>query len=454
MAACNMFEKLSLQNFLSFKDKTEFDFTASQEKPKKGFEYIKWMEEVNKKKLLKAQFIFGNNGTGKSNFLSAFSILQNLVCQKSDSKSNDNLLFGNCAFKLSDATKEYPSSIEVIFHIRKVRYSYSISFNESIISYERLTRQEISKKTVVVFERTFNKDKDIVEVSFPSRQIPEASRAIIKSAVLKNASVISVYDEKNIEAPDLRDVYQYFANMLIINNLDRLSLPQMIERRKDKEVLKPILISLLSDLGSSIVDYKVKPIESTLDEKEAAIWKILLSEEEYQRRYGTGTRKQLLLEFAHYADNTDGKEWLTENEESNGTLNMIRLIIALYDAMRTHSTVVVDECAAGIHQQTFGRIIQFYLSASNDTQCFMASQQTAIMEMAGFRRDTLRFFDKDRMTGISSCKKVDLRKYHKNINISKVYLDQSFGCLPEFPTQSEWEDKIQKYKAIIGQNIL
>ena len=33
------------------------------------------LEDINKRKILKALFLFGNNGTGKSNFLSAISIL-------------------------------------------------------------------------------------------------------------------------------------------------------------------------------------------------------------------------------------------------------------------------------------------------------------------------------------------------------------------------------------------
>lgn len=79
----------------------------------------------------------------------------------------------------------------------------------------------------------------------------------------------------------------------------------------------------------------------------------------------------------------------------------------------------------------------------------MASQHLSIMEMDGFRRDTMKFFDKNRQTGETSCSEVDLRKYHKNINILKAYLDNSFGCLPAFPTQEEWILHLSQYKDII-----
>ena len=64
-----MIEQIVLENFLSFKKGTKFEFKASMEKPRKGYEFIKWYEEINRNKLLKIQFLFGNNATGKTNFL-------------------------------------------------------------------------------------------------------------------------------------------------------------------------------------------------------------------------------------------------------------------------------------------------------------------------------------------------------------------------------------------------
>ncbi len=83
----------------------------------------------------------------------------------------------------------------------------------------------------------------------------------------------------------------------------------------------------------------------------------------------------------------------------------------------------------------------------------MASQHLSIMDMDGFRRDTMKFFDKNRQTGETICKEVDLRRYHKNINILKAYLDNSFGCLPEFPTTEECINKLSKYQSILSSDI-
>lgn len=448
-----MIEKLTIQNFLSFKDKTEFDFVASSERPKEGFEFVHWFEEVRKKKILKVNFLFGNNGTGKSNFLSAIACLSDIICNKRTSKTAEDNKIGETYFKLSAETKGKPSLISVEFHTKGEKYRYSIRFCNDVILDEQLEKINSQKKASTIYIRQFNYEKDIVEVTNYAKSIPSSTQEIICSNVIKNTSVISIYDGKNMESEDIRNVYYYFRKIVYIDKLESLSLPQMFENRRNKDELKNVVLQLLGDLGSNIVDYKVDRIETKLDDKLLLIYKTILGEEALQKEYPDGVTKNITVQFAHLTDIEGEYAWLQEHEESLGTLNMIKLIIILYDAIKHHSPIIIDECASGIHQQTFGRIMQFYLATSTETQAFLASQYLPIMEMEGFRRDTLKFFDKERKTGISTCQKVNLRKYHKNVSISRAYLDNAFGSLPEFPTKEQWVDKLHNYKKLfIAEN--
>lgn len=45
-----MIESITIENFLSFKNKTIFDFKASSERSAKGFENIQWYSEKDRKK--------------------------------------------------------------------------------------------------------------------------------------------------------------------------------------------------------------------------------------------------------------------------------------------------------------------------------------------------------------------------------------------------------------------
>ena len=66
--------------------------------------------------------------------------------------------------------------------------------------------------------------------------------------------------------------------------------------------------------------------------------------------------------------------------------------------------------------------------------------------MDGFRRDTVKFFDKNRETGVTTCTRIDLRKYHKNQSIVNAYLNNSFGCLPHFPDMETWKAHLADYR--------
>lgn len=444
-----MIESLTIENFLSFKDKITFDFTASMERPKAGFEHISWFETIGKKKIQKIQFLFGNNGTGKSNFMNALWAVCRLICDRSSSKSDEDSKLPDFFFKLSKETVNKPTSFEIIFHQGNNRYKYEISCIDNTIEYEKLIKCPVGKKEVVVFIRKFNHEKDLVEISYPTKAISNEAQKIINDNVIRNTSVISVYDEKNFVAEDLKNVYSYFNRIQYLPRLEDIDLPSMLQNRKDGEKLKYILLQLLKDIGSNIIDYKIETIEPKLSEHEILLFKTVFGEEDFKKRFAGGTRKITTLQFAHPSDNETNKAWLQEHEESEGTLNMIRLIIALYDSIVYNTPILIDECASGIHQQTFGRIIQFFLYSSKRAQAFMASQHLSIMDMDGFRRDTMKFFDKNRQTGETTCKEVDLRRFHKNLNILKAYLDNSFGCLPDFPTPEEWANKLSKYKSLV-----
>ena len=87
------------------------------EKPRKGYEFIKWYEEINRNKLLKIQFLFGNNATGKTNFLKFLDFIKDLVCNRRTSKTSKESRIRDTYFKLSDDTINKPTKAEITFHM-------------------------------------------------------------------------------------------------------------------------------------------------------------------------------------------------------------------------------------------------------------------------------------------------------------------------------------------------
>ena len=150
-----MIEYIALTNFFSFKERTEFSLKATKEKPRGTFSGEDWWTEIDGVKLLKAAFLLGNNGSGKTNFLNGLSVLNMLVTVNRNSKLASRYRLPDVQFLLSEETKNAPSAIEVAFHTAGFRYTYLISWTVDYIVEERLLRQEGKKKEKLIIRGTF-----------------------------------------------------------------------------------------------------------------------------------------------------------------------------------------------------------------------------------------------------------------------------------------------------------
>ena len=217
-----MIEYIALTNFFSFKERTELCLKATKEKPRGTFSGEDWWTELDGVKLLKIAFLLGNNGSGKTNFLNGLSVLNELITVNKNSKTYIRNRLPNVSFRLSEETKNAPSVIEVAFHTAGYRYTYYVSWKPDYIVEERLFRQKGKKKEKLIYTREFSEEKDIVVVSYPkSTTISISVQEIINQNILKFSSVISIYDNKNFECDDIRNVYNYFRfiNLWSVKNM-------------------------------------------------------------------------------------------------------------------------------------------------------------------------------------------------------------------------------------------
>ena len=102
-----MLIRFIVQNYLSIGDELEFNLLPEQYK--KTFPHHVY--EDKNVRLLKTSAIYGANGAGKSNVLSALSYLQQLVLGKLDVPKSTSLL----TYRLSDDKIAAPICMEVEF---------------------------------------------------------------------------------------------------------------------------------------------------------------------------------------------------------------------------------------------------------------------------------------------------------------------------------------------------
>lgn len=439
-----MIEYIALTNFLSFKDRTEFNMRATKEKPRGSLYAQDWWTEIDGMKILKASFLLGNNGSGKTNFLNSLSVLSELVTVNRNSKASFRYRLPYVSFLLSEKTKIAPSEIEVAFHTAGYRYIYYISWTTDHIVEEHLSKQEGKKKEKQIYTRCFSTEKDIVEVSFPPKtSVPVHVQNLIKENIIKNSSVISIYDNKNFECEDIRNVYNYFE-YINLWNVKKYDLPNMISRRSNENLLKPLLLCILKDMGSTICDYKVDTISVDIPKDERDYLLLRMSEEEYYAKYPDDKRTIKKLQFGYKVVNNTETIWLPENLESEGTLEAIRLIIVLFDSIWRNTPIAIDECAQSIHPKALEFILSFYLKSASTAQVFIASQALILLKWANLRRDAIRFFEKDKETCCSSFTTINNRTLHRNNQIYELYMNKTFGGDIKIMDKEPWKETLAK----------
>lgn len=439
-----MIEYIALTNFFSFKDRTEFNLKATKEKPRGTFIGEDWWAEVDGVKVLKAAFLLGNNGSGKTNFLNGLSVLNELVTVNRDSKTSSRYHLPDVPFLLSEETKNKPSTIEVAFHTAGYRYTYFISWKPDYIVEERLLRQEGKKKDKLVFTREFSKEKDIVVVSYPhSTTIPAPVQELINQNILKYSSVISIYDNKNFECEDIRNVYNYFR-FIDLWNVKKYELATMLSMRSNESLLKPIILSILKDMGSTIRDYKVDTLTFDITDDEREFLLTRMSEEKYRASFPGDKRTVRKLQFGYKVMEKEETVWLPESLESEGTLEAIRLIIVLFDSIWRRTPIAIDECAQSIHPKALEFILSFFLKSSETSQVFIASQALVLLKWKNLRRDAIRFFEKDKATGCSSFSVINNRTLHRNCQIYDLYMNKTFGGEVSIMDEDPWKVTLAK----------
>lgn len=439
-----MIEYIALTNFLSFKDRTEFNLRATKEKPRGTLTGEDWWTDVDGTKILKAVFLLGNNGSGKTNFLNCLSVLNELITVSKDSKVSPRYQLPNMTFKLSEETNSTPSEIEVAFHTAGYRYTYFISWTLDHIVEERLSRQEGKKKEKIIYIRSFSEDKDIVVVNFPKNTtVTTTVQELIHQNILKNSSVISIYDSKNFECEDIRNVFTYFQYCNLWN-VKKYELAAMLASRSTESLLKPILLSILKEMGSTICDYKVDTLTFDIDDDERDFLLTRMSEEQYHSRFPGGKRTVQKLQFGYKVEGKGDKMWLPESLESEGTLEAIRLIIVLFDCIWRRTPIAIDECAQSIHPKALEFILSFFLKSSDTAQVFIASQALILLKWENLRRDALRFFEKNKNTGCSSFTTINNRTLHRNNQIYDIYMNKTFGGEIDILEKEPWKATLAK----------
>lgn len=424
-----MIESIAITNFYCFNETAKISFVAGRERNRVLDELYNGFSTQNRVNLLKMTFLYGDNGAGKSKLLMAFDILQHLVTTIRDDKM-DSLPFFEFAL---DPYKEksQPSEIEMVYHFDKNRYRYYIKWNESVILEERLTLLKIVTEAEL-FNRWYDFDEKVVKVKYGrAMNMDDDTAFVIRTSLLRNNSVISIIASTNIYNKVLHDQLSFFRNGFELVELSDIDLGEMLPdgKKTDGRKLKKVILALLKSIGSNIVNFEKIPLPKRMPSTLRARMKNMSEDD-----------RQIMMAFWDQAPDYAVKTYhdiggkrpqpLDLEVQSEGTKEILRLILCMHEAIAEHKTILLDDCINGIHPKTLEQLMRFYLGASEDSQLIIASQNFSNLDGEMLRRDSLRFIVKN-AHGESRPKQMNLGDLHKNQNLRmQIENSEKWGVKP------------------------
>ena len=117
--------------------------------------------------------------------------------------------------------------------------------------------------------------------------------------------------------------------------------------------------------------------------------------------------------------------------ESNGTIRMLRVLPAIFDALDAGSTLFIDEIENGLHPNLVKLLAGLFNSNESNphhAQLICTTHDTLLLD--GVRRDQVWFTDKNQYGETSMCRLSDYPNVRSNDNIAAKYLQGVFGAIP------------------------
>lgn len=368
--------------------------------------------------LLRSAAVYGANASGKSNLIKALQYMRGVVAE-SATAIQPGQTFAVQPFRLDAQSANEPTSFEVTILLEGIRYQYGFSITSQRITSEHLLVYKAFKPQRW-FERRFDAQigKDVYEFG-PGLK---GKKNTWEGATRPNSLFLSMAVQLNSE--DLRPVFDWFVNRLVIFNEQSQLSPQMtIQRLRHSEGRKQIC-DFLAAADISIADIEVVtrkvPGQSVHFDLLAGKTEVRAEEvEEYQ------------LRFSHVTE--QGKAIFDLMDESNGTRNLLFLGGPVLDILEKGLVLVIDELDTSLHTLLVRELVRLFHRPEvniGSAQLIFTTHDTSLLDAQDlFRRDQIWFVEKDQYRASALVSLSDFSP-RKSEALERGYLMGRYGGIP------------------------
>lgn len=435
-----MLLRIVIKNFLSFFTKTEFNMFPN---PKREF-FQEHINANNQIPLLKQSIIYGANGSGKSNFVKAFSFIKSFVTEEKFISSID---INTYKYQLVKTNKE-PISFEIEFFHRNKYYIYRTDIGANIN--ESLYLSGIGEtEDQLVFQRS---GSNLVS-PYLYAQNNELSKKLLQKN--KQTSLIVLNKEYPIiNSSDLDVVDSWFKQSLKLISINS-KVPALIELMSKNAQLYNFANTILKELNiANALEIKQTPLDVWITEKDAHK-KILPVLEQAAISETSGVTAMANNRNSFSISVKDGVKIVSEflfdqlgandyhkkmdiASQSDGTVRLLTLLPAIYDALRG-DIVFIDEIENSMHPSLIYALIKYYAKTESKGQLIFTTHLTKFLNQQELvRPDELWMVEK--IAGESSMRSFNDFKIHHTISIENGYIDGRYGGVPQIESNIKFDE--------------
>lgn len=446
-----MLIEFSVSNFLSFNDRQTFSMRSGNVRLK-----MNHVSRSRKCNLLKFAAVYGANGAGKSNLVTAMKFARRVICD--GLKSGDRSKY--CRIHPENSDRNTTFEFQLKLGNKMYAYGFEVLLSKESIRKEWLSEIQANGETKELFVRE------------PAEKISRLESVLARNASIKvfaesmasNDTVLfltemsrnkSDFFASNENLQFLQSLYTWFKGTLAINYPDSNSSPTNFTNATNLSKINSFLSRM--DLGIS----EVKLVEGSLDELHHYFPSKMVDEfiEQFKKDVSeimkqcpefdggfilrgfrnffilsyikeTGDIRLEKLEFLH----TNIDTTFEYHEESDGTRRLLDIVEVLITAeLGGEKVYVLDEIDSGLHPLLTLKFVEEYLNVIENTeiQLIVTTHESKLMDLSLLRADEIRFVTKDEY-GSSEFDTLD--KYNERFDkkVVKAYLNGEYNGIPKF----------------------
>lgn len=410
-----MIVEFRAQNYLSFGSMFEFSMAATTDDTNEDNATYKVRDDT----YLKTAAIYGANGSGKSNFISAYRYMRSIALGKKE--------FDDIKFKLDDQKAKEPSFFEVVFmgsDSNKYRYGFELSDSDVIA--EWLFCSKTSKETMY-----FTREKQDITVG---RSFKEGKG--LEDKTKSNRLFLRVVAELNGANAQL--VLDLFKETRVLNGIITSNMATLMDIIDRGDSYRKRIVDMLHAFDIQMEDFKFREMSTSaidVDQMEGApdsLKKIMALVNEYMGSEEYKPTPEVMTVRKKYKDKkpVDVIE-LNMQEESHGTQKLFAIAGFIVDALDDGGTLFIDELESQLHPMVTKQIVRIFNSKDTNkknAQLIFSTHDTNLL--SELRRDQVWFTEKDKYGDSHLYSLVEYKNPRKDALLEKDYIKGKYGAVP------------------------